>query len=74
MSQTLVPAPSLCASQVGAHRQPTVPSQFFSRAKECKPDCSFFRVQDDMYDTASRLCQVGNKYAYWYLRNKNWVQ
>jgi len=44
MSQTLVPAPSLCASQ------------------------------DDMYDTASRLCQVGNKYAYWYLRNKNWVQ
>jgi len=27
-----------------------------------------------MYDTASRLCQVGNKYAYWYLRKKTWVQ
>jgi hypothetical protein len=30
--------------------------------------------QDDMYDTASRLCQVGNKYAFWYLRHKDWVQ
>ena len=30
--------------------------------------------QDDMYDTVSRLCQVGNKYAFWYMRHKSWVQ
>jgi len=41
---SLVPAPSLCASQ------------------------------NDMYDTASRLCQVGHKYAFWYLKHKSWVQ
>lgn len=27
-----------------------------------------------MYDTASRLCQVGNKYAFWYMKHKSWVQ
>jgi hypothetical protein len=30
--------------------------------------------QDDMYDTATRRCQVGNKYAFWYLQHKDWVQ
>ena len=30
--------------------------------------------QDDLYDTATKLCKVGNKYALWYLRNKDWVQ
>lgn len=30
--------------------------------------------QDDMYDTASRLCQVGNKYAFWFMKHKSWVQ
>jgi hypothetical protein len=30
--------------------------------------------QDDMYDTATRLCRVGNKYAYWYMLHKDWVQ
>jgi len=38
------------------------------------PAPSLCASQDDMYDTATRLCQVGNKYAYWYLRNKDWVQ
>ena len=31
-------------------------------------------AQDDMYDTASRLCQVGNKYAFWFMKHKSWVQ
>lgn len=30
--------------------------------------------QDDMYDTATRLCRLGNKYAFWYLKHKDWVQ
>mmetsp|Transcript_5983 Transcript_5983/g.14577 ORF Transcript_5983/g.14577 Transcript_5983/m.14577 type:complete len:386 (+) Transcript_5983:86-1243(+) len=30
--------------------------------------------QDDMYDTATHLCQVGNKYAFWYLARRDWVQ
>ena len=30
--------------------------------------------QDDEYDTSSRLCRVGNKYAFWYLRQRTWVQ
>jgi len=29
--------------------------------------------QDDMYDTATRMCQVANKYAFWYLQHKDWV-
>mmetsp|Transcript_13507 Transcript_13507/g.28796 ORF Transcript_13507/g.28796 Transcript_13507/m.28796 type:complete len:395 (-) Transcript_13507:92-1276(-) len=38
------------------------------------PAPSVCSSQDDMYDTDSRLCRVGNKYAIWYLRHKDWIQ
>ena len=38
------------------------------------PAPSLCSSQDDMYDTESRLCKVGQKYALWYLRHKDWVQ
>jgi hypothetical protein len=38
------------------------------------PAPSLCSSQDDMYDTDSRLCRVGNKYAIWYLRHKDWIQ
>ena len=38
------------------------------------PAPSLCSSQDDMYDTDSRLCKVGNKYALWYLKHKDWIQ
>ena len=75
--EKLIPAGSLCASQVlpPAPPLPDGASSAPPRVGGCRVPvltrCA--TAQDDLYDDVKRRCQMGNKYAYAYLLGHDWV-